>query len=514
MAPLTANHASVLDDILRKYNKTRAVSGTAPKAANNNRYGPIDPWARAKHPPLPEGLLPPILERFARVQAETMGVDPGGLAAAALTVCAAAVSDTIQLRVKAHDRNWVESARLWVALVGQPSAKKSPVISAASAPLKSIDADLYRAFTEAKAEHDALPADERKTTAPPPNTRIRLEDTTIEAAQEVLKDSPNGVLCLQDELTGWFGSMEKYTSGRGSAKDRGFWLQAFNGGSYVVNRIGRGSVWIDNLSVCLLGGIQPDPIRRIAADMHDDGLLQRLFPIVMGESSVGKDEPTPPVVAEYSALVHRLHKLANPKTGLVEVPLRFNDAAQAIRADLAERHHALVGAWEGVNKKLAAHIGKYDGLFARLCVVWHCCESTAPRPASIVTADTAGRVAAFLHGFLLPHAVAFYTNVIGMSDRHDALLATAGYILSHELDEITARDVRRGDRTMRALDTKQAETVLETLDAMGWLLPLFSIRRDSKNYQVHPSVHSVFRDRAAAENERRDAARELIASTL
>jgi len=90
-----------------------------------------------------------------------------------------------------------------------------------------------------------------------------MEDTTIEGAQEVLRDSPDGVLCLQDELSGWFGSMDKYAAGRGAAKDRGFWLQAFNGGQYAVNRISRGSFLIPNLSASVLGGIQPDPLRPI-----------------------------------------------------------------------------------------------------------------------------------------------------------------------------------------------------------------------------------------------------------
>jgi len=42
-----------------------------------------------------------------------------------------------------------------------------------------------------------------------------LQDTTVEAAQEVIKDSPNGVLIFQDELSGWFGAMDKYSNGKG-----------------------------------------------------------------------------------------------------------------------------------------------------------------------------------------------------------------------------------------------------------------------------------------------------------
>lgn len=84
-----------------------------------------------------------------------MGVDAGGLAAAALAVCAAAIPDSIQLKVKRHD-DWMESPRIWVALIGSPSTKKSPLIPNATAPLKKIDRALYRAYVEAKAEYDGL----------------------------------------------------------------------------------------------------------------------------------------------------------------------------------------------------------------------------------------------------------------------------------------------------------------------------------------------------------------------
>ncbi|CAN7701385.1 DUF3987 domain-containing protein [Mesorhizobium sp. LjNodule214] len=482
-----------------------------PHAANDNN-SPVDLWARYAHPPLPSGLLPSVIEEYARVQAEMMGVDAGGLAAAALAVCAAAIPDSIQLKVKRHD-DWMESPRIWVALIGSPSTKKSPLIANATAPLKKIDRELYRAYVEAKAEYDALDKEAKKTATAPKHVRLRLEDTTIEAAQEVLKDSPNGVLCLQDELSGWFGSMDKYSGNRGAAKDRAFWLQSFNGGNYTVNRIARGAVWIDNLSVSMLGGIQPEPMRKVAGDAVDDGLLQRLFPIVLGNASIGKDEPTPPVVEKYAALVERLHGLSKPlaSSSMVEVPLRFDKGAQVVRNDLEAKHHAMAACWEAVNKKLAAHIGKYDGLFARLCAIWHCIESTGSRPASEVKEDTARRVAAFLHDFLFPHAIAFYADVLGLSERHDALLATAGWILAHQPSAVTVRSVRRGDSVMRAMDNHEAQSVLERLDAFGWLEPVPTARRDSLQWTVRPAVHTLFAARATEEAERRRKVREVIA---
>lgn len=499
--------------------------GTAPaipaEPANDDDDGPVDLWQQRAHPPLPAGILPKPIEDFARSQAELMGVDPGGLAAAALAVCAAATPDAIKLRVKRHDANWLESARIWVALVGDPSTKKSPLIAAAAAPIKRLDRDLFFDHQEALRQYDALPQEERRTTSPPKHVRMRLEDTTIEAAQEVLKDSPDGVLCLQDELSGWFGAMDKYTSGRGAAKDRGFWLQSFNGGPYTINRVGRGAVLIENLSVSLLGGIQPGPIRQLAADAHDDGLLQRLFPIVLDSAGAGKDIPLPDATATYDALVSRLARLRRPTNdgagnlcGLVPMPLRFDDEAQEVRSAFAEKTFALQAAWETVNRKLAAHIGKHDGLFARLCVVFHCIEDTAGQPSPIVRADTAKRVADFIERFLLPHAVAFYVDVLGMADRHDHVLATAGYILAHKLDNISVRDVRRGDSTMRKLSNDEAHAVLEQLDAFGWLDPLPAPRQDSARWRVMPSVHKLFAERAKAEAARREEVRSIIRESI
>ncbi len=392
---------------------------------------------------------------------------------------------------------------------------KSPLIAAATKPIKRIDEEMYREFASAKATYDDLDKDARKAAEPPRHTRLRLEDTTIEAAQEVLKDSPEGVLVMQDELSGFFGSMEKYNSGgRGAQKDRAFWLQAFNGGSYTVNRVGRGASFIPNLSVTLLGGIQPELIRAVARDSHDDGLLQRIFPIVLRPAKLGKDVPQPDVARSYAALVERLTALRKPvRGGMAEVPLQFSPAAQRVWEEVAARNFELATSWEAVNTKLAAHLGKYNGLFARLCLIWHCIEAKSDRPASSIPEDVAIRVRDFLHGFLYRHAIVFYSDVLGLSDRKDQLLATAGWILTHRPSSVTVREVRRGDRIMRAMDNVQAEAVLQQLDAFGWLDPVTTIfRRDSKEFTVNQRVYELFDERAEEEADRRAAVREIIAS--
>jgi hypothetical protein len=498
----------------------RAWGNRKPTPATAPPIIPVDLWGHFEPPALPPGLLPEVIEKFARVEGAAMGADPAGLVMAALTVCAAAISDEIKLQPKRHADFWTESARLWTSLVGDPSTMKTPIINQTTWPMKRLDKTLFQQYAAELAAYNALPLKKRKKKAPPKQRRVRIEDITIEAAQEVLKDSPDGVLCLQDELSGWFGSMDKYSGNRGAMKDRGFWLQSWNGGEYVLNRIGRGAVLIPNLSVSLLGGIQPEPMRKLAADKVDDGLLQRTCPIVLRPAMVGRDEPADPVNKEYSKLIDALHEMKRPRAGsdgnyfLASTALRFDDAAQKIRNELEQKHLDLQ-SFGAVSRKLSAHIGKYNGIFARLCVVFHCVENVGRELPITVAADTAERVAQFLHNFLLPHAVAFYAGVLGLSDDHDRLTAVAGYVLARKLDRITNRDVQRGDRTMRGLTRRDIERLFEQLDALGWINRIESKRfGDPPQWVVNPEVHRLFQERAKKEAARRSSIRAAIAGAI
>ena len=110
-----------------------------------------------------------------------MGCDPAGLAMDALTVCASAIPDQLQLKVKRHD-HWSESARLWTVKIGPPSAKKSPIQNAAEKPLKRIDAELYKEYLkELKAwqeqkedDRDERPICKRKRVMMPQPRRCRM----------------------------------------------------------------------------------------------------------------------------------------------------------------------------------------------------------------------------------------------------------------------------------------------------------------------------------------------------
>lgn len=478
---------------------------------------PVDLWQRHEAPDLPKGLLSPVIERFAFGQAETMGADPAGLAMSALAVCAAAITDDIAVQVKQHDPSWREPARLWVGLVGMPSTKKTPIMGAAMRPLRRIDGQLAQQNDAALCKFNSLTKAEQAANPKPKQPRRVVEDATVESLQQVLADSPYGVMSSQDELSGWFGAHDKYTPGKGAAADRAFYLKSFNGGQYAVSRVARGSSLIPNLSISLLGGIQPEPLRKIVADSQDDGLIQRFLPVVLRAATVGHDVPLGNAVADYEAMVEMLTRLAPPRAGNLSapLPLTFASGARAVRERLEVEHSTMIHALEMVSPKLAAHFGKLDGIFARLCVLWHCVEHPDGELPVEIGEDVAERVSRFMEEFLRPNAVAFYAGLLGMSAGHEDLMALAAFIVSDGLSEISAREVQRSTRALRHVTADDARRLCEKLESFGWLHPMTgNTKGGTTRWRVTPEVHTMFAERGRQETERRAAARAAIADAL
>ena len=294
---------------------------------------PVDLWAKFDPPSLPHGLLPRVIEDFAIDRSTTMGCDMSGIAVGALAVCAGAIPDDIKLQPKRNDTEWLESARLWVLQIGDPSIMKTPSISAATKPLRRIDSEMAHEYQKAMDAWSRLSKDEQRHTPKPKKLRAMIFDTTIESTQEILREQSNGVLLEDDELSGWFDAMQ-VLGARGAQKDRSFWLQAYNGGSKTVDRITRGSVHIDNLSVSIIGGSQPGPIRKLADAGEDDGLLQRFLPIMVCPA-VGGRTRLRRAVQDYARWFGGLLKLA-PATELLKLAPATELCANIMRVNTPE----------------------------------------------------------------------------------------------------------------------------------------------------------------------------------
>jgi hypothetical protein len=91
----------------------------------------------------------------------------------------------------------------------------------------------------------------------------------------MLSEAPRGLLYERDELAGWFGSFDRYS---GNGVDRAFFLEAWNGGAYVCDRVRYHGepIRIEHASLAIVGGMVPDRLRQTLADA-DDGLTARLI---------------------------------------------------------------------------------------------------------------------------------------------------------------------------------------------------------------------------------------------
>lgn len=498
-----------VDNVVAISSAKKARADLTPDTSSKDidEVDPVDLFGQFPTPELPAALLPNVIRDFTEISARQIGCDPSGLAMAALTVCAAAIPDQLKVRVQAHNDKWKESARLWTLMIGQPSSKKTPTLNAASEILREIDREVFLDWQAEKRAYNALPKEERRG-PPPPLRRLVIEDTTVEAAQGILAGSPWGVCVLQDEFAGFLGAMEKY-GGSGSAHDRTVYLRCYNGGPYVINRKKTeddGGVFVPNLSASMLGGVQPDVIKRLVEQSADDGLIQRFMPVVLGAATVGEDAPMPDVTGPFEDLVRALHEMKGDLT------LQFDDEAQRIVAEV-QAHHNRLQTIELVYKQLSTHIGKYDGLFARLCLLWHCIEHPNIEDLpSRITAATAQRVRSFLHGFLLKHAFAFYAGTLDSPDGHDRLRALAAYILAHRKTELKNRDVQSSVRSFRGLKDRDIRPLFEQLAALGWLTRVDGMRAGSPpHWRVTPRVHTLFAEKAEEEIRRREEVRAIIA---
>lgn len=176
---------------------------------------------------------------------------------------------------------------------------------------------------------------------------LLTSDGTPETVAELLSRSSRGLLMHADELSGWLASMDRY-GGKGTAA-RAFWLSAYQGGFFRQDRIGRGTVSVDNLSASVLGGIQPDKLVEMARinKLTSDGLLQRFIPILIGPAKSGIDRPPSPCRAWYQQHIAALLDL-----GPRELVLTMKDTGSRKRCLRGSRKPP---AWAGLSAGHSPH---------------------------------------------------------------------------------------------------------------------------------------------------------------
>ena len=511
---------------LREYARTYHGDESAVEALYEQEWpDPVNVFERFRETPFPTSILPMPLRLYVEDQSRRMGVDQGMLAMFGLGICAGALTDRLQVQVLACNPGWRESARLWIAAVGNPSIKKTPALNTMMGPLRRVEKTYREAAIAKKAAYDslftvyqaklkaynkALANDEAPglmpTPPPPPEMhRAIFNNFTIEALEQVLLYTDRGTLLEFDELSGFFGRMDAYAAGKGADKDRPAYLQLYNGGGMAIDRVGRGSSFVPNWSASIVGAIQPEPMSAVMKKMRDDGLMQR-FNVFLAHDSVHwvDREFKAEHYHAYEGLVMRLALIDGGETPVTMGP----EATEAL-----ERISANARAAQGIKSLPLCQrtaMGKWEGQFARYLLLFHAmsCAERSIHPASEPISDiSAERVTILFEDFLEPNMDAFYDSVYGETELMGHARWLAGFILSRRLDEIAYRDIKAAYRAMREASDQDIHEAMEILCVYGWAYPQEDPKHPRPPYRkwnINPRIHGKYQAIAKAEKERRE----------
>jgi hypothetical protein len=329
--------------------------------------------------------------------------------------------------------------------------------------------------------------------------RYLTHDPTMEKLGELLRENPQGLLLVRDELSGWLASLDR----KGREGERQFFLEAWNGtGSYSFDRIGRGTIHVPALCVSVLGGIQPtliEPLLEQAVDQGAgaDGLVQRFQLAVWPDESPPwhnadrlPNERARVVVEECCRAIDRL-----PLGDSGAIPtVHFTEDAQELfdewRSDLEQR---LRTPAVQATPAFAGHLAKYRKLMPALALIYGALDAaSAGQQIHAPVKTMAAQSAIALCKFFEAHARKLYSVELDPS-------ALAAHALAKKLksgalyDGMTVRDLQRADWS-GLIDADAACKGLGLLEQLGWirLERRETGGRPSDVVQVNPALLSGF----------------------
>jgi hypothetical protein len=487
-------------------------------------YSSVFDWEKpgdieTKTPPvqaLPPELIPEPFRHWLADVSHRMQTPPDFAAISSLVIVGSIIGAGCSIKPKKLD-DWEIIPNVWGAAIGRPSVMlKSPSMKEALRPLERLQAEYGKQFERDKAgaEFDSLAnkamiddvkgqlskaakgkgkdgvvkgddlqklkADymELSENAEPEATRrlFMTNETSVQSMTVLQNQNPRGLLAHRDELTALLVKWDR----EDGADERAYFLEGWNGnGSYTDFKIGRGLTEAPNICISLLGGIQPDKLRRYlyqAQHGSNDGLMQRL------QLAVWPDEPeswqlidTIPNKAEKHRAFDIMKVLAELdfiQCGAVQSEyddrpyFRFDDAGQAIFNEWLTALQT-VKIQQETNPLMVEHFGKFRSLMPSLALIFHCIDIADGKTRGNVSAKAA-RLAVEWCGYLESHARRIYA--MAESPEHEAAVRLSVKIKAGALPSpFTSKAVY--DKGWHGLKDKQeVEAACNILIDENWLM--------------------------------------------
>ena len=418
----------------------------------------------------PFEVLPDLLSAFVKTGSKSIGCDPAFIALPLLSALGSAIGNTRRLVAKS---GWTVPPIIWTAIVGESGTQKSPAYRLCMNPILKLQYKLIQEHLSelkkfeiemedysrdlANWKKSKIKGDRPISPIPPVKRRLVVSDTTIEALGPILLNNPRGVLVATDELAGWLGSFDKYSSG---SSDSAKWLSMYNADSLIVDRkTGTPpTIFIPSAATSITGGIQPGVLTRLLGQEHrESGLAARLLLCCPPRRPKRWTDDTisDQLLEDYTDQLFYLYGLRSDENGQ-PVYIRMNRDAQSLYRRFYNDHGRESAELTG---DLAAAYSKLEETPLRLSLILHCCQ----RRDGAVQAETMESAITLTEWFKYETCRVYSVLAENAADRQ--LRELAEWVRNRG-ETVTARDVLTGRRNIKTAD--HAELALQNLVDAGY----------------------------------------------
>jgi hypothetical protein len=434
--------------------------------------------------PAPADVLP-SWSRWLTTAARAKSAPVDYLLAALLGVASGLLAGRLQVEVRP---GWVEPAILWVLLVGDSAAGKSPALEAVEVGIEALEQRLRQRYSEERLLYET--ATEPDPADKPFLHRVRLEDTTVEAAAAVLAREGRGLIGWSPEMTSWVTALTRYRQGGGN--DRGFWLKCYDARPYSVDRrkLGDEPLLIPAMAIALCGAIQPDLLPPLLLNELDDGLAARFLTVWPSPAPAAETvdaaawswaEQQIAQAAErlYAAGAEQIEE--HPVTGRQALTLHLSENAQA--RFLAWREDYLAALRRRYGDAIPSFEGKAMGHVVRLAAVLHALDwaiTARPDLPPVIAEATLSAAIELRVGFFGGHRERCEMDA-GEPSPERLARVLARYLVEANVETIDPAVLRRHVRLPGLRTEARLRLALLELQAAGWLAAGTAIPRQEKD---------------------------------
>ena len=473
---------------------------------------------RGELPEFPLDVLSARWREWVVRAARASGTTPAHVAVPLLGIISALIGTA--RRVQAC-RSWTEPVAFWTGIIGFSGSGKTPGLNATKRALSMVERLRRSEIEEAQRQHEGkLEAAKaaraawkkqveaaaqgnvvelrslREIRMPPEaalprpfvSPRLYVSNSTIERLAVLLEARPRGMLLIADELAALFLNMSRYSGGQ----DNEFWLEAWNGNSYTVERIGREALMIPHLLVGMVGGFQPDKLARCFKGPAD-GMYARFCFAWPSEPDY---QPLTNEVAEVEPeIMNALNRIIDLEDAFDRsagfapraVPLSDDAVAEfeAFRQYANNAKHSLEGREREWWAKAEANVLRIAGTLAFLS--WAMTGRDEPKQIEVRFVKAAVEL---VREYFAPHSQAALRQ-IGFSDRQTDARRVLRWLKAEARTAFSREEVRR-QALSRSLDADQTQKLIDGLEKSGWFREVTKAResagRPPRRWIVNPRL--------------------------